>query len=365
MEESEIITRLIKMVDEISSGNKPAKISKDEMKASDNPLLNELSDKLCKLNNQYSDSYQFILDLSRGKLNTETPERNPFINPYKQLQSELRYLTWQIQQIGDGVYDQRVFFSGEFSYAINKMVLALRERQALTAKLEESNQTKNKLLSIIAHDLRNPFNVVMEFSEMLMHAVDSRDDKKIKECAEMINSSSFRIYDLLMNLLEWSRLQDGIVVSPEEINLKSILLGAVRMAHSAAYLKDITIHFDDSTDYPIRTDTSMLNAILRNLLDNAIKYTPEHGRVAISIRKDHRSYYISVQDNGVGMSEKVIHDVFDLGTAHSSLGTNNESGTGIGLILSCEFARLLKGEITAESKLRGGTTVTLSLPMRI
>ena len=365
MTESEIITKLIEMVDEISSGNKPEKISFDEMKASDNPLLNELSDKLCKLNNQYSDGYQFVVDLSRGKLNTETPERNLFINPYKQLQSELRYLTWQIQQIGDGIYDQRVFFSGEFSYAINKMLLALRERQALVDKLKESNQTKDKLLSIIAHDLRVPFNQVMEFSEMLMHAVDSRDDKKIKECAETINSSSFRIYDLLMNLLEWSRLQDGMVASPREIDLKTVILSAIRIAGAAAYLKDITVYFDDSANYPVFTDEGMLKTILRNLIDNAIKYTPDHGRVVVSVRKDQRFYYLSIQDSGIGMSEKAIHDIFELRTVHTSLGTNNEPGTGLGLILSCEFARMLKGEITAESKQRGGTTVTLSLPVRL
>ena len=353
------------MVDKISSGSKPDKISFDDIKVSDNPLFNELSDKLCKLNNQYSDGYQFVVDLSRGKLNTETPERNPFINPYKQLQSELRYLTWQIQQVGDGNYDQRVFFSGEFSYAINKMVLALRERQAYITRLEESNQTKDKLLSVIVRDLKAPLDVIMDFSEALMQAVDNRDDKRIHECADKMNSSSFRIYDLLMNLSAWLRLQDGVVVSPEEISLTSVILSTVRMANSVAYMKDITIHFDDTTDYPVYTDRSMLNAILRNLLDNAVKYTPERGRVIVSVRKDQRFYYLSIQDNGIGMSEKDIHDVFDLGITHSSPGTNNESGTGIGLILSCEFARLLQGEITAESKLRGGTTVTLSLPVRI
>jgi len=358
------LTKLIEIVDQISIGSKPMEISADEFKTADDPLLNELCDRLCKLNNQYRNSYQFVLDLACDKLNTKTPTQTLFVNPYKQLQSELRYLTWQIKQVAEGDYSQRVFFSGDFSYAINKMVLALRKRHDLMNKLEESNKNTDQLFSFIARDLSDPFNVVIGFSGVLMEAVENNDQHKIKECAEMINSSSFRIHDLLMNLLEWSRLKsDGIEMSVQELDLKNVIHSTIRMADVAASLKDITIHYDDPTTYPVYTDKGMLKTILRNIINNAIKYTPENGRVAISVRRDYKSYYISVQDNGIGMSEKTIQDVLHLKTIHSSPGTNNEPGTGLGLILSNDFAHMMGGEITAESKMRGGTTVTFSLPV--
>jgi len=366
MEDSErtIIEKLIEVVDGVSSGNKPSQIAATEIGASDNPLLNELAEKLCKLNNQYGDSYQLILDLSRGKLNTETPVRNPFVNPYKQLQSELRYLTWQIQQIADGDYNQRVYFSGDFSYAINKMILVLRDRQELAEKLAASNKTKDTLFSIIAHDLRNPFNVIMGFSELLTQAVEDHNYDETKEYAKMIDSSTHRTYDLLMNLLEWSRLQSvGITMAPFEIDLRLVILSNVRIAKFAASVKNITIHFDEPDVHLISTDSGMLNTVLRNLINNAIKYTPENGSITISLRRKDPFYYISVQDNGVGMTEETINQIFHLKTIHSSPGTNNEPGTGLGLVLCNDFVQMMGGEIIVESKVGSGTTFTFSLPI--
>lgn len=366
MEESErtIIAKLIEVVDGVSSGNKPNPVDTTEIVVSNNPLLNELAEKLCKLNNQYGESYQLILDLSRGKLNSETPVRNPFVNPYKQLQSELRYLTWQIQQIADGDYNQRVYFSGDFSYTINKMVIALRDRRELAEKLAESNKTKDTLFSIIAHDLRNPFNIIMGFSELLVQAIEDHDLESAKEYAGMIDSSTHRTYDLLMNLLEWSRLQSvGITMSPQEIDLKLIILSNIRIAKFAASVKNITIHFEEPDSHPFVTDSGMLNTVLRNLINNAIKYTPENGSITISLQKKDQFYYISVQDNGVGMSEETINNIFYLKTIHSSPGTNNEPGTGLGLVLCNDFVQMMGGEINVESKVGSGTTFTFSLPI--
>lgn len=142
-DEKDTLVRLIEIVDQMSSGHKPPKVIADEIRTSDNPLLNELSEKLSMLNNQYADGYAFILDLSRGNLNTEVSMQNKFVFPYKQLQSELRYLSWQIQQIADGDYNQRVYFSGDFSYAINKMTRTLRERQEQINKERESANDSN------------------------------------------------------------------------------------------------------------------------------------------------------------------------------------------------------------------------------
>jgi len=366
MDDSErtVIEKLIEVVDGVSSGNKPNQVDATAIGASNNPLLNELAEKLCKLNNQYSDSYQLILDLSRGKLNTETPVRNPFVNPYKQLQSELRYLTWQIQQIANGDYDQRVYFSGDFSYAINKMIIALRDRHELAQKLEESNKTKDTLFSIIAHDLRNPFNVIMGFSELLTQAVEDHNYEETKEYAKMIDSSTHRTYDLLMNLLEWSRLQSvGITMSPHDVDLRLVILSNIRIANFAASVKNINIHFEEPDPHLISADSGMLNTVLRNLINNAIKYTPENGNIIISLKKEDMFYHISVQDNGIGMAEETINNIFHFKNIHSSPGTNNEPGTGLGLVLCNDFVQMMGGEINVESKVGSGTTFTFSLPI--
>lgn len=361
----EIMVELIKIVDQLLSGNKPLEIKPGVIDKSDDPLLDELAGKLTMLSNKYGESYQFIIDLSRGKLNTETSVRNLFVNPYKQLQSELRYLTWQINEIANGDYDQRVYFSGEFSYAINKMVMALRERQELANKLEESNATKDKLFSIIAHDLRNPFNTIMNSSELLLELIDldsSRTD--IRQCAEMISSSATHTYDLLMNLLEWSRLQTGrIIVNRQPLDLGLIILANIRIANLTAEPKNVTIHFDDKNSYPVNTDSTILNTILRNLIGNAIKYTNENGSIHITIGRDEKYYYISVRDNGMGMSEWNQQKLFRLDTVQSTPGTNKEEGTGLGLILCRDFVHLIGGEITVKSKLREGSVFTFSLPI--
>lgn len=362
--EQDILARLNKSVDQILFGDKPDKIVEGEIRTSEDPLLEELSQKMQFLNNQFCDSYQFIVDLSRGKLNTETPVRNLFVNPYKQLQSELRYLTWQIQQIADGDYNQRVYFSGDFSYAINKMIVALRERQELANKLEESNATKDKLFSIIAHDLRNPFNVILGFSELLMESVQNKNLAEVEEYAQRINTCSVQTYDLLMNLLEWSRLQSGgISVSAKDVDLKSLILSNIRIAGPGTSVKNISIHFDDSESYPAYVDSGMLNTVLRNLLSNAIKFTPEGGEIKISVEKDNKFYYISIQDNGVGMTEETIEHVFQLRTIHSTLGTNNESGTGLGLMLCNDFVQMMGGTITFKSEIGKGTKSTFSIPL--
>lgn len=357
------LAKLIEIVEQISSGNRPLRMVAGDIERSDNPLLNELSDKLALLTNQYEECFQFILDLSRGKLKTTIPLRNLFANPYKQLHSELRYLTWQIKEISDGDYDQQVYFSGDFSYAINKMVIALRERQVLADKLKESNATKDKLFAIIAHDLRNPFNTIINSSELLMQLIDMESYDEAKLCAGMINDSATHTYSLLMNLLEWSRLQTGrITVNAMEVDLRFIIVSNIQIANLTAEPKNIRILFDDNAHYPIVADGAILNTILRNIIGNAIKYTPENGTITITIDRNEGFHSISVTDSGVGIPEERMKDLFRLDSIQSTPGTNKENGTGLGLVLCRDFVHLIGGDITVQSQPGKGSTFTFTVP---
>jgi len=381
MEENEnkIITKLTELVDSILSDN-PKQIATEDITEDTiaNPALKELARKIIILKKQYAESYDFIVDLSKGKLETSPPRLNSFANPFKQLQSELRHLVWQSQEIADGDYDQSVSFSGDFSRAFNKMIIALRERQNLVElnkekeeqlikyaqELKDSNSSKDILFSIIAHDLKNPFNSLLGFSELLSDDVKEGNYEEIGYYSELISESAKRAYNLLVNLLDWSRLQTGkISVNPESINLKDLIIQNIKVTDISAKEKDLTIIFDETRQYPIVTDKTILNTVLRNLINNAIKYTPTGGQIRLIVDRHADSYHISIQDNGIGMKEEHCIKLFKVDKVQSTPGTNNEKGTGLGLILCNDFVSLLGGQIKVQSTYGKGTTFVVSLPV--
>lgn len=368
---------IVKTIENISNG---VYVDMEPMTA-DTAISEEIGvlfDKVSTLNRLYGESRNFIVDLSRGKLNTNSPRGNSFANPYKQLHSELMHLTWQIQQIAEGDYDQKVSFSGDFSTAINKMIEALRERENLrirnmeneakmieyTNKLRISNETKDRLFSIISHDLRNPFGVIVGFSNILLSEVRSGSIDQLESYAQAINDSALRTQELLSNLLEWARLQTGsITVIPQYIDLNSIIRSNIEIADVTAREKNISILFDNEDNKPLFTDKAIVNTILRNLLGNAVKYTPDGGNISISIEQNPDYYKISVTDSGVGMSQENLDKLFHIDTIQSTPGTNREKGTGLGLVLCYDFVKKLGGEIGVESQLGQGSTFFFTIPI--
>ena len=494
-----IIAHLRNIVDQILSGYCVSNVNLDDILSSENQAINELSEKVAALAWQYRESYRFIIDLASGKLNIDTPRNNSFANPYKQLHSELRHLTWQIQEIANGDYDQRVSFSGDFSKSINKMIHALRERQALadivqeneqlfrsifntspdgmlvcgldntilnmsdsakemlqlnnedlkdnikfldlivdedkeigkwyfdelfsgnsdlttselrlkrkdgslfwtehnseifndskglpkgiviafrdiskrkideeqiikyTTDLKESNSTKDKLFSIIAHDLKNPFMALLGFSNALVKEINTGKIENIKEYAKILNDSAIRGYDLLINLLDWSRMQSGrIIVIKEPLSLLEIINNNINLVKSNALAKNITVTYIENKDFNINTDKAILNTIFRNLIGNAIKYTPNNGEVTISVKQTEDYYIISIKDSGLGMTEEDVKKLFRMDVSYSTPGTNNEKGTGLGLILCNDFINKIGGDIWVDSVYGYGATFIFTLPV--
>lgn len=231
-------------------------------------------------------------------------------------------------------------------------------------QLKNLNATKDKLYSIIAHDLKNPFNAIIGFTSLIVSNWDDIDSERKKQYISKINESAENAYDLLENLLEWARSQTGkIRVTPECIEIKNHFDETINFIIGNAKAKGITIINMVEPSAAIWADKNMISSVTRNLLSNAIKFTKENGMVKISNEYLANGFInISIEDNGVGMTEDLIANLFNIKTHVSSYGTNNEKGTGLGLLICKEFIEKNNGKITVESQVGKGTKFTITLP---
>jgi PAS domain S-box-containing protein len=232
-------------------------------------------------------------------------------------------------------------------------------------ELEKLNATKDKFFSIIAHDLKSPFNSILGFSEILAKQVHNNEYDGIKKYADIILNSSQRAIDLLMNLMEWSRSQTGRMdFTPENFEMVSLINETAMLFDEIARQKSIILIRDLPAKAPVLGDKAMLSTVLRNLISNAIKFTMSGGKITISAQEKPGELIVSVRDSGVGIPENIIEILFQLSENFSTPGTNNEKGTGLGLILCKEFIEKHGGKIWGESELRKGSTFSFSLPVK-
>jgi|GEM_PF-1902268 len=233
-------------------------------------------------------------------------------------------------------------------------------------KLEALNQTQNKLFSIIAHDLRSPFNNILCLSELLSEKVATTENSESEEFVDLINTTAKNTLSLLDNLLNWAKSQTGeLGFSPEKINLSKVILHIIELKMSQAKAKNISLHFSATDEIEIRTDENILRTVLRNLISNAIKFTNPEGHINVVVNKNHDHVEISIVDNGVGMDDTTIHKIFDLSTSVTLPGTANENGSGLGLVLCREFVELLDGHLWVESEVGKGSNFKFTLPFHI
>ena len=235
------------------------------------------------------------------------------------------------------------------------------------------NATKDKFFSIIAHDLRNPFNALHGLTRHLLINYNSFNTEEIKQSIELIFNSSDDLLELLENLLYWSRTQRGkMQFSPKENNLSELINKIFSLLRMNAEKKKINLINEITSDKILFADFDMLTAILRNLISNAIKFSYTNSFIKIS-SKDFKDYTeISVMDNGVGISPDNIEKLFRIDIHHSTSGTSEEQGSGLGLILCSEFVEKHNGEIWVESEIKnlpdgkaGGSTFKFTIPKNI
>jgi len=219
-------------------------------------------------------------------------------------------------------------------------------------KLQELNISKDKFFSIIAHDLKSPFQGLIGYSEMLHKNVRMLDIEDIEELADDINQSATHLYKLLENLLQWSRLQRGkIECNPENFSLCQLVELNIGLLRVNAEQKSITLINNIPPDLYVFADSNAINTTLRNLISNAVKFTHEGGKVTISAKLNGKDEVVaSVSDNGVGMEQADIAKIFKIDSQHTTVGTSGEKGTGLGLVLCKELIENTGGVIWVESQ---------------
>lgn len=244
-----------------------------------------------------------------------------------------------------------------------KTEAALRENEK---RLIELNASKDKFFSIIAHDLRSPFNSILGLSELLAELIEEKDFSDAEKISHVILDSSRKAVELLLNLLEWSRAQTGrLEFNPEFLHLNQTLEDVVELMQATAQRKNITIQTNLKKNALAFVDKPMISTVVRNLLSNAIKFSHEGSTVQLSLIHELNEWKIIVEDEGVGIDADMIQKLFKIDDSVSTKGTKNESGTGLGLILCNEFVNKHQGSIAVESTPGKGSRFILSIPSNL
>ena len=230
-------------------------------------------------------------------------------------------------------------------------------------RLKELNATKDKLFSIIAHDLRNPLQVLLFSAELLCKHFDNFDAEKKKEFINKIYVGTNQVSELLENLLEWSKSQRGVIESKfEKIDLDILAGENIDLFKENGEKKNILLRSDIGKGIYAFADRNMIRIVIRNLISNAIKFTKNGGQVTITASVSPGSVHVSVSDTGIGINEDNLSHLFRIDKQKSTLGTAKEKGSGLGLILCKEFVEKNNGTITVTSTPGEGSNFTFTLP---
>jgi PAS domain S-box-containing protein len=268
------------------------------------------------------------------------------------------------------LYDQNdvdfVSFFADVAYSIVERKRHEQQIENQNTKLTELNATKDKFISILAHDLRNPFTLLITLTEILVDNIEeNKYDTAIKD-VKILRDTSRNTYQLLENLLQWAYSQQNrISFYPQRLGLTSTVNDCIKMVKGNAMAKKIDISIDIAESHCVYADNEMVKTVIRNLLSNAIKYTPATGQIHISSNIINCMVEVTISDTGVGMDEKTQNTLFKIGLTKSAKGTEGEHGTGFGLILCKEFIEKQGGNIWAESEPGKGSHFKFTLPVYV
>jgi PAS domain S-box-containing protein len=237
---------------------------------------------------------------------------------------------------------------------------ALRKSEA---KLRELNSTKDKFFAIISHDLKNVFTGILGITNLLVNTNELNNSIDIQTLSSMLNDTASKGYTLLENLLHWARVQTGrIEFRPEPTILNDIIINIIDMQKLNINEKNLNTQIDVEMNYKINADNFMLETVLRNLISNAIKFSNNGGKIVVEAKQKNGTAHVSISDSGIGISTDNISKLFKIETSFTTKGTNQEQGTGLGLILCKEFIDKHKGRIWVESVEGKGSTFHFTIP---
>ncbi len=231
-------------------------------------------------------------------------------------------------------------------------------------ELYRSNKTKEKLFSVIAHDLKNPIHALIGFSDLLINEKDNLNNEEKEQYIEFIHTSSLQIHNLLENLLKWAQSQSSsIKFSPENIDVNELIDINIGLFKETSKKKQIELVANENTDNKVYADKNMVNTIIRNLINNALKFTNKGGKISLSTKTIDQQIEVSVTDTGIGMTEEIIKKILDSEELYSSAGTMDEPGTGLGLAICQEFLEAHNNKLQIQSQPGKGSTFFFNLPV--
>lgn len=287
---------------------------------------------------------------------TAFDKREAFLMEYR-MKNKIGEYRW-IRDFGRPFYDLDNSFLGYIGSCYD--ITEIKDNEL---RLIELNATKDKFFSIIAHDLKSPFNSIFGFSEQLIEQIQEKNYDKVDEYANIILQSSNKAMDLLGNLMTWSQLESSrMPFNPERFDVAGIISEVTSLVKENAEQKYINIENKISPDTMVFADKEMIRTVLRNLISNALKFTESGGRITVLSTNDKKEIIFTIMDDGVGVSKERIEELFTISENSSTLGTQKEKGTGLGLILCKEFVEKNNGKIWVKSIVGNGSSFYFSLP---
>lgn len=347
-----------------------------------NSILNNIGDpvfvkddqsRLLMVNDAFCEIFNLQRDQIIGKTLSEDvspEERDSFLKIDKQvLENGIENINEESLTVRGG--ETRIITTKKtrFLDADNKKYLVgvihdITERKKTENSLKELIATRDKLFSIIAHDLRSPFNSIIGFSELLIE--NSKDIllEDSEQYIKIINSSAKNTLILLDNLLNWAKSQTGqLSFNPEKILFSEVAQEIITLSKSIAKSKNIALECSCTDNIEIYVDVNMLNTVLRNLISNAIKFTNVGGHIKVSAASKQDHVEITISDNGIGIPKEKCNELFSIASNTTTLGTADENGSGLGLVLCKEFIQKNNGDIWVESEENKGSNFIFTLPI--
>ncbi|WP_339835675.1 HAMP domain-containing sensor histidine kinase [uncultured Flavobacterium sp.] len=258
------------------------------------------------------------------------------------------------------VFIYKILLNKKSSLILNEKNKVINNQKQL---LELSNETKKKLFALISHDLINPFNALLGYSQLLKDDFGAMSDMQKMKFIDVIYIAANNNYTLVKNLLDWSRTQQNLItVNKTHLNLFVLIEETIKPYDLLAENKNIKIILPQNLDIVCHADEILLKSCVSNVFSNAIKFTPRNGAIEFSIEQKENCFQITISDTGVGMSDKQINSLLKLLESNTTLGTENETGTGLGMLICKEFMELQDGLLEIRSQIGIGTCVTLKLP---
>lgn len=240
----------------------------------------------------------------------------------------------------------------------------ITEMKKIENQLRDLNATKDKIFSIIAHDLRTPFSSIIGFTDLLLNNFDKYDSDRVKKILQYINLSAKPTLDVLTNLLNWVSVQTGqLGFQPEKCRLKLLVKEVIEILTPTATIKNIMLSYNIPEDFEVYADVNMLKSVVQNLITNSIKFSHAGGSVDVRVLNKGEFIEFEISDEGVGINEKQKEALFLINSQKSTTGTSGEKGSGLGLILCKEFIEKHGGKIHVESRQESGSRFVFTIPL--